>query len=65
MFRRSRLREVAVSPMNLQEALHRELPDPVFVPGVPAELDDRGDLTGGIQDVGDALVVPAAHRSTD
>jgi hypothetical protein len=43
---------------DLQEALDRELPDPVLVPGVPARLDDRGDLGGCVQDVGDALVVP-------
>src|ERR1700722_10384915 len=50
---------------DLQETLHREPPDPVLVPGVPAKLGDLGDFAGGIQDVGDALVVPAAHRSTD
>src|SRR5271157_374912 len=50
---------------DLQEALHRELPDSVLVPGVPAKFDDLGDFAGGIQDVGDALVVPAAHSSTD
>src|ERR1700691_449623 len=48
-----------------EEALHSELPDPVLVPGVPAELDDLGDLVGGVQNVGDALVVATAHRSTD
>ena len=50
---------------DLQETLHREPPDPVLVPSVPAKLDDRGDFAGGIQDVGDAFVVAAAHRSTD
>src|ERR1035438_1744655 len=50
---------------DLQKTLHREPPDPVLVPSVPAKLDDRGDFAGGIQDVGDAFVVAAAHRSTD
>ena len=50
---------------DLQEALHRKLPDPVLVLGVPAKLDDLGDFAGSIHDVGDALVVPAAHRSAD
>src|SRR6202034_2686525 len=52
-------------PDDLQQALYCELPDPVLVPGVPAKLDDRADFAGGVQDVGGALVVPAAHRSTD
>jgi hypothetical protein len=50
---------------DLQQALHREPPDPVLVPGIPAKFGDRADFAGGVQDVGDALVVPAAHRSTD
>jgi hypothetical protein len=33
---------------DLQESLHRELPDPVFVPGVPAKLDDLAYFAGGI-----------------
>ena len=40
-------------------------PDPVLVRGFPAKPDDFADFAGGIDDVGDALVVPAAHRSTD
>lgn len=50
---------------DLQQALYCELPDPVLVPGIPAKFGDRAGLAGGLQDVGDALVVPAAHRSTD
>lgn len=50
---------------DLQQALHRELPDAVLVPGIPAEFGDLGDLPGGVEDIGDALVVPAARRSTD
>lgn len=50
---------------DLQETLHRQLLDPVLISGVTAKLDDLADLAGGVQDVGDALVVPAAHRSTD
>src|SRR6185437_15619243 len=50
---------------DLQKALHRELPNPVLLPSLPANTDDVADLTGGIQDVSKALVVPSAHRSTD
>jgi hypothetical protein len=46
---------------DLQEAFRCELPDPVFVSGVAAEPDDLRDFVGGVWDVGDALVVPAAH----
>jgi hypothetical protein len=48
---------------DLQQALYCEPPDPVLVLGVPAKLDDRADFVGGVQDVGNALIVPAAHRS--
>lgn len=51
--------------MIFQETLHRQLPDPVLIPGVAARLDDLGDLAGGLQDVSDPLVVRATHRSTD
>jgi hypothetical protein len=47
---------------DLQETLRREPPDPVLVPVVPAKLDDLGDFAGGIQYVGDALVVPAGSQ---
>jgi hypothetical protein len=63
--RKSSVREFAASPMISKEAFDCELPDPLFVPGVAAEPDDLRDFVGGVQDVGDPLVVAAAHRSTD
>ena len=36
---------------DLQEAIHRQPPDPVLVPGIPAKLDDFGDLVDGVEAV--------------
>src|SRR5258708_4736205 len=46
---------------DLQQALRCELPDPVLAPGVPAKPGDFADFAGGIQDVGEAVVVPASQ----
>lgn len=50
---------------DLQQPLHRQLPQPVLVPGFPAVLDHVSDQVSGIEDVQYPLAVGPAHRSTD
>jgi integrase len=50
---------------DLQQALRRQLPEPVLVPCIAPDLRDVHDLVGSIKDVLYPLFVAAAHRSTD
>jgi hypothetical protein len=46
---------------DLEQALDGELTNPVDAKGILASGDNRGDLAGRVEDIGDALVVSLIH----